>query len=111
MTARVLICGCNRRADVSINFYFATVLPRTICELQIVHKDLVVARVECRGHDAYASFRTAQELLVSAGAADVESETARQKRLDKHARQLKRGFRHLVDPVLSPKASFVEHEM
>lgn len=50
-------------ADVIINFVFTDVEPQIVCELQVVHSELLTARVECGGHKQYSKFRCASELL------------------------------------------------
>jgi hypothetical protein len=67
---RIAILGCNDRflnpaagwRDVSMYFVFPEISP-CVCELQIVHEKLVVAREQLGAHDSYEDVRFARELL------------------------------------------------
>jgi len=50
-------------ADVLLNLTKNDDNQHFICELQLVHKKMLVTREDLRGHDAYDDFRTAAEFL------------------------------------------------
>lgn len=87
---------CLDRADIAFNFYFPNISPRVMCELQIVHKNLLVARVECQGHHAYARFRTAQELLISVQKNETESAAEEKTRIFEYRSKLQAGLGSLA---------------
>ena len=85
-------------ADVLLNLKANDDANHFICELQLVHKKMLVTREELGGHDAYNEFRTASEFLelvqerVEAGVtADLERElaAARKDRNGKKCKELK----------------------
>ena len=85
-------------ADVLLNLKANDDANHFICELQLVHKKMLVTREELGGHDAYNEFRTASEFLelVQEGAeagvtAGLERElaAARKDRNGKKCKELK----------------------
>jgi hypothetical protein len=58
-------------SDVLLTFYFTDDANRHICEVQLVHADLMRVRTEWGAHSAYTSFRCALELLEATGHADM----------------------------------------
>jgi tetratricopeptide (TPR) repeat protein len=85
-------------ADVLLNLTKNDDNHKFICELQLVHKKMLVTREELGGHDAYDDFRTAGEFLelvqekTEAGvAADLERQLAeaRKNRDGKKCKELK----------------------
>ena len=50
-------------SDCMVNLYFASDPQKHICEIQIVHKELMIARANLGGHDVYGKCRAAAELL------------------------------------------------
>ena len=85
-------------ADVLLNLKANDDANHFICELQLVHKKMLVTREELGGHDAYDDFRTAGEFLelvqekTEAGvAADLERQLAeaRKNRDGKKCKELK----------------------
>eukprot|EP00939_MAST-03C_sp_MAST-3C-sp1_P000721 g721.t1 len=55
--------SCGGWADVMVNFYFACDPSKHVCEVQIVHDHLMVARANLGGHSIYGKGRAAAELL------------------------------------------------
>ena len=54
-------------ADALVNFSFVCDKHKHVAELQLQHKTLLVVRKEGKAHEAYASFRSAFELLEAIG--------------------------------------------
>ena len=54
--------------DCMVNFHFEIDSQKVICELQLVHKKLMVARKQLSGHKDYVTYRAAVELSEAAAA-------------------------------------------
>merc|ERR1712100_510309 len=54
-------------ADCLVNFVFNSDSNRHVCEVQLIHSEMMNARTECNAHAAYGRFRSAFELLEAAG--------------------------------------------
>ena len=50
-------------ADIMINFHFVEDKHSHVCELQIVHDSMMLVRRKMGGHNEYAMFRSASELM------------------------------------------------
>lgn len=57
-------------ADTMINFFFTEDANQHICEIQLVHSQMMTVRKAQGAHRAYTQTRTAQELLEAIGEAD-----------------------------------------
>jgi hypothetical protein len=57
--------------DALITFYFHADANKHICEMQVVHEDMMSIRSEYKAHRAYGVFRSALELLEATGASIV----------------------------------------
>merc|ERR1711934_598945 len=60
-------------ADLLINFTFVSDPDQHVCEVQLVHEEMLTARKHCNAHKAYAKFRSALELLQTFGLMDVDT--------------------------------------
>lgn len=58
-------------SDALITFYFADDATKHICEVQLVHENMMTVRKEHGAHEGYTVFRCALELLEATGHADI----------------------------------------
>lgn len=58
-------------SDVLITFHFADDPAKHVCEVQLVHSDMMMVRKQMEAHAGYTTFRCALELLEATGHADI----------------------------------------
>ena len=64
-------------SDALITFYFEDDVTKHICEVQLVHADMMRVRKEMGAHKGYTTFRCALELLEATGNASIIEEIER----------------------------------
>ena len=67
--------------DLMINFYFIADPNRHVCEVQVVHSRMLVARQGLPGHLIYDRVRNAQEILEKLGVSNVDKRAENARRL------------------------------
>jgi hypothetical protein len=86
ITDRICICRAKNRfgqptsggwADFMVNFYFEDDGDKHICEVQLVHAQMLLVRTEMGAHKTYGQFRGAKEILEMLGLNPEETADAR----------------------------------
>jgi hypothetical protein len=90
ITDRICICRAKNRfgqptsggwADFMVNFYFKDDGHKHICEVQLVHAQMLLVRTEMGAHKTYGQFRGAKEILEMLGLDPEEAADAKTRAL------------------------------